>query len=42
LFSLSCWAGIAATASHFLRAPTMFAWDLSVCCRMFRLEAKSP
>jgi hypothetical protein len=42
LFSFSCWAGLAATASYFLRAPTMFAWDLSAVRRMLRLEDKSP
>src|SRR5206468_3630029 len=42
LFSLSCWASIAATAKYFLASPTIVAWDLSASCRMLRLEAKSP
>ena len=27
---------------HFLRAPTILAWDLGAACRILLLEAKSP
>jgi hypothetical protein len=27
---------------HFLRAPTILAWDLGAVCRILLLEAKSP
>jgi hypothetical protein len=40
LSTLWCWATIAAKC--FSAAPTIFAWDLSVYCRMLRLEAKGP
>jgi hypothetical protein len=27
---------------HFLRAPTIVAWDLGALCRILPIEAKSP
>jgi Domain of unknown function (DUF6431) len=42
VFSLWCWARLAATGKYFFAAPTILAWDLSAFCRMLRLEAKSP
>jgi hypothetical protein len=42
LFSLCCWAKMAAIAKCFVAAPTILAWDLSAGSRMLRLEAKSP
>jgi len=42
VLSLWCWTKAAVARGYFLRAPTIFAWDLSASCRMLRLEAKSP
>jgi hypothetical protein len=42
LFSLWCWLKAGAISAHFLRAPTIVAWDLSALCRMLPLEASSP
>jgi hypothetical protein len=30
------------TGEHFLRAPTIIAWDLGVVCRILPIEARSP
>jgi hypothetical protein len=40
VFSLWCRAKMA--AKYFFALPTIFAWDLSVVCRMLRLEVRSP
>jgi hypothetical protein len=42
VFSLWCWAKIAAAGKYFFAAPTILAWDLSATYPMLRLEAKSP
>jgi hypothetical protein len=41
VFSLWFWARIAAT-EYLFAPPTILVWDLSACCHMLRLEAKSP
>ena len=40
--SLWCWIQAGASRQHFLRSPTIVAWDLSAYCRTLLLEAKSP
>lgn len=40
LLSVWCWA--AGNSRHFLRAPTILAWDVAVLCRILPVEAKSP
>ena len=41
LLSVCCWVK-AGAIGHFLRAPTIVAWDLGALCRILPLEAKSP
>src|ERR1035441_6755853 len=39
----SCrWVKAGAFGQHFLRAPTILAWDLGAFCRILPLEARSP
>jgi Domain of unknown function (DUF6431) len=42
LRSVWCWAQAGVAVLHFLRTPTILAWDLSALCRILPLEAKSP
>ena len=42
LLSLWCWVKAGANGQHFLRAPTILAWDLAALCRILPIEARSP
>jgi len=43
LLSVCCWVKAGAIiGAHFLRAPTILAWDLSAVCRILPFEARSP
>jgi hypothetical protein len=42
LLSLWCWIKAGAQGEHFLRAPTILAWDLGTVCRILPIEARSP
>jgi hypothetical protein len=42
LLSVWCWVNAGAPGAHFLRTPTILAWDLSALCRILPLEARSP
>ena len=42
LLSVCCWVKIAALGPHFLRRPTILAWDLRAICRILPIEARSP
>jgi len=42
LLSVWCWVRAGAKSEHFLRTPTIVAWDLGAVCRMVLLEARSP
>jgi hypothetical protein len=39
---LSVWCGLTVFLDHFFEAPTIFAWDLIVVCRILPFEARSP
>jgi hypothetical protein len=42
LLSVWCWVRAGAPGEHFLRAPTIVAWDVSALCRILPIEARSP
>jgi len=42
LASLWCWIKSGVEDRHFLRTPTILAWDLGVLCRILPMEARSP
>jgi hypothetical protein len=42
LLSVCCWVMAGAIGPHFLRAPTIVAWDLVALCRILLIEARSP
>jgi hypothetical protein len=42
LLSVCCWVKAGAIGQHFLRTPTIVAWDLSALCRILPFEARSP
>ena len=42
LFTLCCWLKAGAHGAHFLRTPTILAWDLGAVCRILPMEARSP
>jgi hypothetical protein len=42
LVSLWCWIKIGVNDRHFLRRPTILAWDLGALCRILPIEARSP
>jgi hypothetical protein len=42
LLSVCCWVKAGAIDEHFLRAPTIAAFDLSAVCRILPIEASSP
>jgi hypothetical protein len=42
LVSLWCWIKVGVKSQHFLRRPTILAWDLGALCRILPIEARSP
>ena len=42
LLSVWCWVRARAQGEHFLRTPTILAWDLGSFCRILPIEARSP
>jgi hypothetical protein len=42
LLSLWCWIKVGAHGDHFLRTPTILAWDLGALCHILPIEASSP
>jgi hypothetical protein len=42
LLSVCCWVKVGAIGQHFLRVPTIVAWDLGALCRILPIEARSP
>ena len=42
LLSVCCWVRTGFEGEHFLRAPTILAWDLGALCRILPIEARSP
>ena len=42
LLSICCWVKAGAIGEHFLRSPTIVAWDLNAVCRILSIEASSP
>ena len=42
LLSVCCWVQAGAIGAHFLRAPTIVAWDLGALGRILTIEARSP
>ena len=42
LLSVCCWVMAGAIGPHFLRAPTIVAWDFVALCRILLIEARSP
>jgi hypothetical protein len=42
LISLWSWIQVGAIGQHFLRTPTILAWDLAAFCRTLLLEVRSP
>ena len=42
LLSVWCWIKAGTHRDHFLRTPTIVAWDLSAACRILPIEASSP
>jgi hypothetical protein len=42
LLSVCSWLNAKAPCEHFLRTPTILAWDLGAVCRILRIEASSP
>ena len=42
LVSLWCWIKAGVKNQHFLRTPTILAWDLGALCRILPIEARSP
>jgi len=42
LLSVWCWVRAGAQGEHFLRTPTILAWDLAALCRILPIEARSP
>jgi hypothetical protein len=42
LLSVCCWVKAEVVGLHFLRATTIFAWDLNAVCRILPIEASSP
>ena len=42
LISLWCWIKAGVKEQHFLRTPTILAWDLGALCRTLPIEARSP
>ena len=42
LLSVCCWLKAGVIGEHFLRSPTILAWDLGAVCRILPIEARSP
>ncbi len=42
LLSVWFWVRAGAQGEHFLRTPTILAWDLGALCRILPIEARSP
>jgi hypothetical protein len=42
LVSLWCWIRAGVKDQHFLRTPTILAWDLGALYRILPIEARSP
>ena len=42
LHGVWCWLKSGGRGPHFLRAPTILAWDLRAFCRILPIEARSP
>ena len=42
LMSVWCWVRVGTQGEHFLRTPTILAWDLGALCRILPIEARSP
>ena len=42
LLSVCCWLSARTPSEHFLRTPTILAWDLGAACSILRIEASSP
>jgi hypothetical protein len=42
LISLWGWIKVGVKDQHFLRTPTILAWDLGALCRILPIEARSP
>jgi hypothetical protein len=42
VLSVCCWVQAGVFGEHFLRTPTILAWDLGAACRILPLEASSP
>ena len=42
LLSVCSWLMAGAWGKHFLRTPTILAWDFGAACRILRIEASSP
>jgi hypothetical protein len=42
LLAVYSWVKTGAIDMHFLRAPTIVAWDLGTLCRILPFEARSP
>jgi hypothetical protein len=42
LLSVCCWAKVVAIGAHFLRTPTILAFDFSAIRRILPIEARSP
>jgi hypothetical protein len=42
LLSIWCWLKFGLQGDHFLKAPTIAAWDLGAFCRILPVEARSP
>jgi len=42
LISMWCWIKVGAKNQHFLRTPTILAWDPGALCRILPIEARSP
>ncbi len=42
LLSVCSWLKAGAWGKHFLRTPTILAWDFGAACRILRIEASSP
>ena len=42
LVSVWCWIKAGVKDVHFLRPPTILAWDLGALCRILPIEARSP
>ena len=42
LLGVCCWVKAGLIGEHFLRTPTIVAWDLVAACRILLIEARSP